>query len=70
MIFNDRRQKKATARAIKAAQGPSLAPKGYKTDTAARKSITESVEKNANVPLGNRKQRFEKATKRYDSYNW
>ncbi len=32
MIFNDRRN----ARALKAAQGPSLAPKGYKPDTEAR----------------------------------
>ena len=33
MLFNDRR---ANARALKAANGPSLAPKGYKPDTEAR----------------------------------
>jgi len=32
MIFNDRRN----AKALKAANGPSLAPKGYKPDTEAR----------------------------------
>ena len=33
MEFNDRR---ANKRALKAAQGPSLAPRGYKPDTEAR----------------------------------
>jgi hypothetical protein len=33
MLFNDRR---ANKRALKAANGPSLAPKGYKPDTEAR----------------------------------
>jgi len=30
----------ATARGLKAAKGPSLAPKGYKPDTAGRKAVT------------------------------
>jgi len=30
----------ATARGLKAAKGPSLAPKGYKPDTAGRKTVT------------------------------
>mgnify|MGYP006268545387 CR=1 FL=1 len=38
LFFNDRR-KSANERALKAAQGPSLAPKGYKPDTAGRKSV-------------------------------
>lgn len=39
MIFNDRRN----ARALKAANGPSLAPKGYKPDTAGRAAVNMSV---------------------------
>ena len=30
----------ATAKGLKAAKGPSLAPKGYKPDTAGRKTVT------------------------------
>ena len=48
-MFNDRRN----AKALKAAQGPSLAPKGYKPDTAGRKVVRDEAsprtEKNINV---------------------
>ena len=36
MLFNDRRSNK---RALKAANGPSLAPKKYKPDTAGRAEV-------------------------------
>ena len=36
MLFNDRR---ANARALKAANGPSLAPKSYKPDTKGRAEV-------------------------------
>ena len=50
MIFNDRRN----AKALKAANGPSLAPKGYKPDTAGRKvvraaAVPTTLEKNPNM---------------------
>ena len=36
MLFNDRR---ATKRALNAAQGPSLAPAGYEPDSLSRKNV-------------------------------
>ena len=49
MMFNDRR---ANARALKAANGPSLAPKGYKPDTAGREKITYPAETLSNPQSG------------------
>jgi len=40
MIFNDRRKGNTEIKkALKAANGPSLAPRGYKPDTAGRANI-------------------------------
>ena len=40
MIFNDRRKGNTEIKkALKAANGPSLAPRGYKPDTAGRAEI-------------------------------
>jgi hypothetical protein len=65
MMFNDRRN----ARALKAAQGPSLAPKGYKPDTAGRKVVRDEAsprtEKNINVV--SRKKRYNNAAIRVDN---
>ena len=65
MMFNDRRN----ARALKAAQGPSLAPKGYKPDTAGRKVVRDEAsprtEKNINVV--SRKKRYNNAAVRVDN---
>ena len=64
-MFNDRRN----ARALKAAQGPSLAPKGYKPDTAGRKVVRDEAsprtEKNINVV--SRKKRYNNAAVRVDN---
>ena len=64
MIFNDRRN----AKALKAAQGPSLAPKGYKPDTAGRKVVraeaSPTLEKNIN--LVSHKSRYNAAAIRVD----
>ena len=63
-MFNDRRN----AKALKAAQGPSLAPKGYKPDTAGRKVVRDEAsprtEKNINVV--SRKKRYNNAAVRVD----
>jgi hypothetical protein len=65
MMFNDRRN----ARALKAAQGPSLAPKGYKPDTAGRKVVRDEAsprtEKNINVV--SLKKRYKNAAIRVDN---
>jgi hypothetical protein len=65
MMFNDRR----TSRALKAAQGPSRAPKGYKPDTAGRKVVRDEAspitEKNINVV--SRKTRYNNAAIRVDN---
>jgi hypothetical protein len=65
MMFNDRRN----ARALKAAQGPSLAPKGYKPDTAGRKVVraeaSPMTDKNMNVV--SRKKRYNDAAIRVDN---
>ena len=64
MIFNDRRNTKA----LKAAQGPSLAPKGYKPDTAGRKVVKAAaspiLEKNQNMV--SHKSRYNAAAMRVD----
>jgi hypothetical protein len=64
MIFNDRRN----AKALKAANGPSLAPKGYKPDTAGRKVVKAAaspiLEKNQN--LVSNKSRYNAAATRVD----
>ena len=39
--FNDRR---ANKRALKAANGPSLAPKNYQPDTAGRTAVSDTAE--------------------------
>jgi hypothetical protein len=67
MIFNDRRN----AKALKAANGPSLAPKGYKPDTAGRKAVHEiadTIEKGTMYaePSSVRKKNYVKAAKAKD----
>ena len=57
MEFNDRR---ANKRALKAANGPSLAPKGYKPDTAGRQEVRKAAVSGADRPDSN-KQRYNKA---------
>ena len=47
MIFNDRRN----AKALKAANGPSLAPKGYKPDTESRKNVKRFAVEDINTGL-------------------
>ena len=59
MEFNDRR---ANKRALKAANGPSLAPKGYKPDNVSR-SMINSV---ASIAPGSRKKAYELATGFHD----
>lgn len=39
MEFNDRRKANVNKKALKAANGPSLAPKKYKPDTAGRAEV-------------------------------
>ena len=44
MLFNDRRKDmQANARALKKAQGKSLAPRGYKSDACSREFVQTSV---------------------------
>ena len=62
MIFNDRRN----AKALKAANGPSLAPKGYKPDKESRAKVYLSASGGTNLSdgldmSGSRKQRFNSA---------
>ena len=45
--FNDRRVEK---RALKAANGPSKAPRGYKPDTETRTAIQNKIEEELNHP--------------------
>jgi hypothetical protein len=61
MLFNDRR---ATQRALKAANGPSLAPKGYKTDSSRRSEV--SARANGRMALATRKKAYIYATTRQD----
>ena len=63
MIFNDRR---ANKRALKAAQGPSLAPKGYKPDTEGRGIVHIAAGGGTNLSdginlKGSRKKRYTSA---------
>ena len=66
MLFNDRR---ANKRALKAANGPSRAPKGYKPDTAGRKVVRDEAsprtEQNKNIVY--RKTRYNNAAMRVDN---
>jgi hypothetical protein len=61
MFFNDRR-------ALKAANGPSLAPKGYKPDTAGRKVVKETASPitDENMRITSRKTRYNKAAMKVD----
>ena len=61
MIFNDRR---GNARALKAANGPSLAPKSYKTDSSRR----SEVDARAHLRMGvaSRKNAYQYATTRQE----
>lgn len=65
MLFNDRR---ANKRALKAANGPSLAPKGYKPDTAGRNVVRSEaspiLEQNKNMV--SHKSRYNAAAMRVD----
>lgn len=51
MLFNDRRMS-ANDRALKAALGPSLAPKGYKPDTLSRKNVKKFASEDINASMG------------------
>ena len=48
MLFNDRR---ATKRALNAAQGPSLAPKGYERDDQSRYNVRRIAADERNLSL-------------------
>jgi hypothetical protein len=48
MLFNDRR---ANARALKAAQGPSLAPAGYERDDQSRYNVRRIAADERNLSL-------------------
>ena len=65
MLFNDRR---ANKRALKAANGPSLAPKGYKPDTAGRNVVRDAASPitDENMRITSRKVRYNKAAKKVD----
>lgn len=62
MLFNDRR---ATQRALKAAQGPSLAPRGYKPDTEAR-TIVQNYGNYFTKPWTSRKDVMARGAKEVD----
>ena len=72
MLFNDRRRArsdaKSTARALKKAQGPSLAPKGYKPDTAGRSVVKEEANpvSDRNIGTVSRKKIYNSAALRVD----
>lgn len=60
MIFNDRRN----AKALKAANGPSLAPKSHKTDAKGRSQLSNFASDYYNRGInvaGSRKERFNNA---------
>jgi hypothetical protein len=62
MLFNDRR---ANARALKAANGPSLAPKNYKSDTTGRAKVNADPGVTLSAKgMMNRKSAYNSATKR------
>jgi hypothetical protein len=54
MFFNDRR-------ALKAANGPSFAPKGYKPDTAGRAAVHEEATRAMKNPGTTRKEAYDAA---------
>ena len=64
-----KKEAKANKRGLKAAQGSSLAPKGYKSDTAGRKVVRDEAspitDKNMNVV--SRKKRYNDAAIRVDN---
>ena len=68
MFFNDRRRSNINKKALSAANGPSLAPKGYKPDTAGRKVVKAAaspiLEKNQNMV--SHKSRYNAAAIRVD----
>ena len=68
MEFNDRRRANANKKALKAANGPSLAPKGYKPDTAGRKEVGKNLSSLHSLQLSDsRKKDYESATVRTEN---
>lgn len=65
MNWNDRR---ANKRALKAANGPSRAPKGYEPDTAGRKVVKDAASPitDENMRITSRKTRYNNAAKKVD----
>ena len=61
MIFNDRR---ANQKALKAANGPSLAPKGYKTDSTRRSEV--GARAHSQMAVAPRKKAYQYATTRQE----
>lgn len=62
MIFNDRRKANVNKKALKAANGPSLAPKGYKADKEGRKEVSKQAVVTPLSPKGtSNKQRYNTA---------
>ena len=59
MDFNDRR---ANRRALKKAQGKSLAPKGYHFDAAGREAVHYTASKLKMKPEATRKNRYDMAS--------
>lgn len=67
MMFNDRR---ANKRALKAANGKSLAPKRYKSDAKSRSQVTDIAEIGGvhyHTNAKNRKQKFQNAAEWKDA---
>ena len=60
MEFNDRRRANVNKKALKAANGLSLASKKYKPDTAGRQAVRKAAVSGADRPDSN-KQRYNKA---------
>jgi len=61
MIFSDRRKMSANDRSLQAALGKSLAPKGYKPDTAGRATVHAEAARNLNNPGTTRKEAYDAA---------
>ena len=61
MLFNDRR---SNQKALKAANGPSLAPKGYKTDSSRRSEVHARA--NSQMGVAFRKKAYNYATTRQE----
>ena len=65
MLFNDRRAVKS---ALKAANRPSRAPKGYKPDTAGRKEVEANVKGMYTLGIeGTRKQNYDSSSMRVEN---